>query len=102
MSRKITEAAIKAFNAGYTFSRDNTKVRVVDDRVSLYLFGHCIAYRQNCQLFISTCGWKTSTTKERLNGLSGVSISQKNGAWYLNGRNWDGSEVSVAEWEPLT
>jgi hypothetical protein len=102
MSRKITQAAVHAFNAGYNFRRGNTSIVCTDSRVEFYLHGNRIAYRQNAQLFISTCGWDTATTKERLNALPGVSISQKNGAWYLNGRNWDGSEVSVAEWEPLT
>ena len=31
-------------------------------------------------------GYKTNTTKERLNGIPGVCIQQKKGVWYLNGK----------------
>lgn len=95
---KITSDAIRAFNDGYKFTQGNTSVRAGDNRVSLYLHHKRIAYRENCQLFISACGWPTKTTKDRLNGLSGVSIAQKKGQWYLNGRAWDGSQVNVAVW----
>ena len=47
---------------------------------------------QHCYggLRITNCGWFTTTTKERLNGLSGVAIHQSKGVWYLNGDAWDG------------
>jgi hypothetical protein len=46
---------------------------------------------------ISNAGWFSKTTKERLNGLYGVSISQKAGEWYLNGIKWGGHWIN-----PLT
>lgn len=98
MPSRTTDNAIRAFNNGYKFTQGNTSVRVEDTRVSLYLHGNRIAYRQDCQLFISTCGWQTKTTKERLNGLPGVYIYQKKGQWYLNDRAWNGEEVNVSEW----
>ena len=42
-------------------------------------------------LSISNAGWESNTTKERLNGLPGVSIRQKNWSWFLNGEEWDGN-----------
>ena len=34
-------------------------------------------------------------TKERLNGLHGVSITQKNFIWYLNGKKWNGNLIKI-------
>lgn len=96
--KKITEEAIRAFTSGSAFHRGNTSVRVKNGRVSLHLFGNRIAYQQDGQLFISTCGWQSDTTKERLNGLPGVAIHQKNFIWYLNDKAWDGTEINLSEW----
>ena len=41
-------------------------------------------------LSVSNAGWASNTTKERLNGLPGVRVNQKNWSWYLNGTEWDG------------
>jgi hypothetical protein len=38
----------------------------------------------------------TTTTKERLNGLNGVNIHQKDFQWYLNGEAWNGVAILVA------
>jgi hypothetical protein len=35
------------------------------------------------------------TTKERLNGLTGVEIRQAKKKWFLNGQEWDGSWIKV-------
>ena len=42
-------------------------------------------------LSVSNAGWATNTTKERLNGIPGVRVNQKNWNWFLNGVEWDGS-----------
>lgn len=104
--RKITELAIQAFNAKESFSLGNTTVSI--DNViggvesELRLHGNIIAKcLLNGELFISTCGWNTPTTKERLNGLSGVSVSTKKGQLYLNGKAWDGEWVNVAKWDKV-
>ena len=47
-------------------------------------------------LFITNCGYKTVTTKERLNGLPNVHIVQKNFQWFLNGEAWNGELVRVS------
>lgn len=46
-------------------------------------------------MWIRNAGWWTNTTKERLNGLSNVQISQRNYRWYLNGQIWDGNWIAV-------
>ena len=97
--RKITYKAIVAFEQNRPFTSGNTAVKVDDKcgvpETGLYLHGHKIAYKLNGTLFIDACGWLTNTTKERLNGIDGVSINQKDYQWFLNGRQWGGSLVAV-------
>lgn len=91
--KNITKESVSAFLEGQSFSQSNTTV-VIRGQVSyLLLFGNRIAEidREKKQLHISNCGWKTNTTRERLNALPNVSIQQKKGLWYLNGEEWDGS-----------
>ena len=96
--RKITEDSIHAFMNAEKFKRDNTEVEVLPNVTVLKLFGNEIAYRYNNPertLSITNCGWKTNTTKERLNGLPNVNIYQKNFYWYLNGEEWNGKLIDV-------
>jgi len=96
--RAITEQAISAFMNAKPFSKSNTTVQVLPNVTVLLLFGNEIAYRYNDPqntLSITNAGWESVTTKERLNGLEGVSINQSKGVWYLNGKAWDGSLVDV-------
>lgn len=65
------------------------------DGKALYLHGNKIAEYRDGQLHITAAGWKTNTTKERLNALPGVSINQKAGQWYLNGEPWDGTWTAI-------
>ena len=102
MARKITTDAVHAFMNGENFSRDNTQVRLeaeVCSLVHLYLHGNLIAKRfkegDKTILMVSNAGWQSNTTKERLNGLPGVSVCQRKGVWYLNGVEWDGSWKTV-------
>ena len=48
---------------------------------------------------ITSAGWKTVTTKERLNGLlhhlNAGSIQQRDFTWYLNDEYWDGYDLTV-------
>jgi hypothetical protein len=94
--RKITKNAANAFIAGRTFKESNTTVKIEGKTVTLLLHDHVIAERVGVKgLYISACGWLTSVTKERLNGLPGVSIQQKSWKWYLNGKEWDGSRILI-------
>ncbi len=96
--RSITIDACRAFIAARPFKRSNTEVVVLDNVTILKLFGNEIAYRYNDPektLTITNCGWKSKTTKERLNGIDGVRIFQRKGEWYLNGELWDGNLIEV-------
>ena len=102
--RKITQDAVAAFNNNYPFKRGNTQIKVEDDNEGaiytiMQLHGNTIALKvtgdSGTGLFISDGGWQTSTTKERLNGLSGVSIYQRNFQWFLNGEAWNGQKIAV-------
>lgn len=103
MARKITQDAINAFIAGAKFNRDNTSVEIRpfkdESRVSavLKLHGNVIARRTLDGKVLEVCdgNWQTVTTKERLNGIPGVSLRQRKGVWYLNGKEWDGSWTTV-------
>jgi len=92
--RKITQEVCEAFIKGIKKSISNTST----DGTSLYLHGNTIAYKDEAKdnsFFITSAGWMSNTTKERLNGLPGVQIAQKKGVWYLNGEKWDGFPIKI-------
>jgi hypothetical protein len=98
--RKITSEAVGAFQNAGNYKSGNTEV--VSERgelgtyqTSIFLHGNEIANDKNGQLTITSSGWKTATTKERLNAIVGVHIQQKAGKWYLNGKEWSGDWVRV-------
>jgi hypothetical protein len=96
--RTITQNAIDKFLNAETFKSSNTQVEVLPNVTILKLFGNPIAYQYNDPektLSITNCGWKSNTTKERLNGIPNVSISQSKGIWFLNGTEWDGKLIDV-------
>lgn len=95
--RKITTLAISAFMNGESFKSGNTKVSPANNDTYLYLHDSIIAIRNHVKgrISVTSAGWRTNTTKERLNGIPDVSITQKNFQWYLNGEKWDGSLKTV-------
>ena len=97
--RDITFQSVSAFLSAKKFSKSNMKVEVLPNVTILKYQGNSIAYKYNdpkSTIAITNCGWETTTTKERLNGvikLSGVNnkgIYQKNWQWYLDGKEWNG------------
>ena len=96
MSRQITKNAVRAFLLGENFKQSNTEVLADCTGVYMYLFDNLIANRVGNRLQITTAGWNTTTTRERLNGLPNVSVTQRKGQLYLNGKEWDG-ELTVVE-----
>ena len=96
MSRKITQEAVQNFLDGVPFKKSNMRVVREGTIYYLQLFGNRIAaIEADGKLWISNAGWKSNTTKERLNGLPNVQIKQVRGDWYLNGQLWDGSPQYV-------
>ena len=92
--RQITERIVRAFEGRYEFRIDNSYT----DGQGLWLHGNKIAMWDG-NLWITDAGWRSRVTKERLNGLSGVSIRQERGVWYLNGREWNGEWTNVWNWD---
>ena len=96
--RTITQNAIEKFLNAESFKSSNTIVEVLPNVTILKLFGNPIAYKYNDPektLSITNCGWKSNTTKERLNALPNVRITQVSGVWYLNGTIWDGKLIDI-------
>lgn len=96
--RKITKESIEAFLNGVPFKKANMQVVVLPNVSVLKLHGNEIAYLYNDPektLSITNAGWKSDTTKERLNALPNVSISQRQGVWYLGGVEWDGKLIDI-------
>jgi hypothetical protein len=83
--RKVTQQAIAAFTNGKNFKDGNTEVQSGDGITHLLLHGNAIARKDAVALSINLCGWNTNTTRDRLNGLAGVSLSTKQGQAFLNG-----------------
>lgn len=93
--RKITRDSINAFLHGRRFSRGNMTAAPGINGHTLRLHGHTIAVMTADAVILSDCGWQTTTTKERLNGLleilgTGARIYQRDFAWYINGEDWHG------------
>lgn len=100
--RQITMQSITAFNYNRNFKKSNTEVRYscVENypeswKCEMFLFGNLIAYKNCHGFFISSAGWPTITTKERLNGFNDVHIYQENFRWILNGQSWNGKWIEV-------
>lgn len=89
--RQITRKIVNAFQEMRSLRIDNSRT----DGQSIWLFNNKIVEVREDGVWITNAGWKSTTTKERLNGLSGVHIQQVRGNWFLNGRAWDGRWVNV-------
>lgn len=92
--RQITEKITRAFENREPLTIDNSRT----DGQCLWLFNNLIAEWHCNGLWISNAGWNSKTTKERLNGLTGVNIRQQGDIWFLNGRAWNGRWVNVDAW----
>ena len=86
--RVVTDKVVGAFMSGMPKRVSNTST----DGKILKLYNNPIAKWENGKLYISSAGYQTATTKERLNGIPGVSVNQKQGMWYLNGKGWINNE----------
>jgi hypothetical protein len=94
--RKITQQSVKNFIDGVPFKKSNMEVTREGTIYYLKLHGNKIAAKlEDGRMWISNAGWDTNTTKERLNGLPGVNIIQRNWNWILNGMPWDGKPIFI-------
>ena len=94
--REVTRKTVSAFLNGRKLTNGNTST----DGKKLYLHGNCIAKRENGNIYVNNCGWETTTTKERINGVFNVlgrwndAVYQKNFVWYYK----NGVEFPCDEW----
>jgi len=89
--RTITKKATDAFLNFRPFREGNTQVTTSSTGASMMvLHGSVIATNEQGIIKITTAGYETATTKERLKGIPGVSLHTKDGVLFLNGKGWDG------------
>jgi hypothetical protein len=99
MARKIETAMIQVLRnldvnrSGVIFSRDNTTIEIehhgtyltleYEMIVNVKLHGHtiCRYHRSRELVTFSDCGWRTATTKSRLNALLSYFSNYINGGW---------------------
>lgn len=99
--RKVTQTITRAFLNREKATLSNTYT----DGNTLYLHNNAIArHNSDGTLSISMAGWPTPTTRERLNALPNVSVTQKNFTQYLNGREWNDNDrmTNIKEWDEQT
>ena len=60
----------------------------------LKLFGNVIAEWRNNKIWITSAGWKTVITRDRLQIL-GADLHVKKGIWYLNRVEWNGNWIQI-------
>jgi len=91
MARKIEILMNRAILHRKNWQLDNTEVHYEDgNQVSrVYLHGHKIAEIGEGFIHLDHCGWKTNTTKSRINailrenGNGDESVYQKNHTWFI-------------------
>ena len=94
----VTHNAVACFRSGGNATFSNTKVVTENGVSKMYLFGNLIAtleHKVGGVMKITNAGWRSNTTKERLNALPNVNIKQVRGEWFLNGQAWNGSLIQV-------
>ena len=92
--RKITKQIKEAFESKKAKTIGNTST----DGESVWLHGNKIVTRDASGLVLaSLAGWNTPTTRERVNGITGMNFHQNNFAPMLNG-----SEIDPSDWFAVT
>lgn len=85
--RQIEKLMLRAVSDGNDFRRDNTDVSCWNHlNWNVKLHNTVIAQRKDNIVVLSSGGWKTNTTKSRLNAILSHfgkgRISQEKGVWY--------------------
>jgi hypothetical protein len=92
--RQVTQKIKQAFEKGISLKVGNTRT----DGTSVFLHGNEIVKRDPSGLVMATlAGWNTPTTRERVNGITGMNFHQNNFAPML-----DGNEVDPTDWFAVT
>ncbi len=92
---KVTQQIKKAFEQGTSLKIGNTRT----NGTSVFLHGNEIVKRDPSGLVMATlAGWNTPTTRERVNGITGLGIHQSNFVPMLNNQEIDSFDwISVTE-----
>tara|TARA_B100000925_G_C21886207_1_gene420707 strand:+ start:58 stop:375 length:318 start_codon:yes stop_codon:yes gene_type:complete len=92
--RKIESQMNDAIQSGRNWSSGNTQVVTNDGLSTVYLHGNKIALVDDTSLTVFDGGWRSNTTKSRLNALinefcNGVTdgVFQKDYLWYVRDNN---------------
>ena len=85
---------------------NNTRVvRVDDSTIGITLHGHrIITVQADDRMILDSCGWRTVTTKQRMNEYLPYpwSVYQKNHIWYLSFMNWARDNVEYLFQDGIT
>jgi len=108
--RKIESEMISAINSNSNWSKANTSVITDDQSIShIYLHGHEIAQVADQYVAVRHCGYRTKTTKSRLNailcefGFEGDRVYQKDFTWYVfNAAAKASNDMTIDEWHVLS
>ena len=87
--RAVTEQIKTAFDNGQKKTVNNTWT----DGQAVWLHGNKIVERRDDGVYFCMCGWGTPTTRERINGITGAGIYQKN-----HTQMRDGEDISTTDW----
>ena len=96
--RNIAIKAKEAFDEGRRLSMGNTKVISSLETTSLYLFKHEIVRKDYEGLKITTAGFNTRTTRDRLSAF--INVRSTKGQLVINNKfPWDGEWLNLTEYE---
>lgn len=92
---KTHQKVIEAFLQGKSAKISNTQTNGKE----LFLFGNCIARRYGDDMQVTTSGWNTATTRDRLNMLPNVWVRCRKGNLQINfqskWQDWDGEWINI-------
>jgi hypothetical protein len=94
--RKITRDIADAFRARQSLTRSGNGATSTDGE-AIYLHGNRIVERRDDGVYVSTAGWDTPTTKERLKPFAQAYTSRHQLHIVIDGeaRKWDGDWIRV-------
>jgi hypothetical protein len=89
MTRKIEKEMNRAISTETDWKKDNTQVVNIEGVSFVYLYNNLIAMVGDTWLELFDGGWKTNTTKARLNSIlqehgAGERVYQKNFEWFIS------------------
>jgi hypothetical protein len=98
--RKIEQQMNKAITNGVDFKLDNTEVVSCTNVADVYLHGNLIARIGETWIELFDGGWRTATTKSRLNAIlkehgNGDCVFQKKGEWFVTFSDYRNNSVTV-------